>query len=36
MRKISFKGKRVDNNEWEYGYLCRYGFAGKEKFRVQQ
>lgn len=34
MRKISFKGKRVDNNEWEYGYLCRYGFAGKEKYYI--
>ena len=34
MRKISFKGKRVDNNEWEYGYLCRYGFAGTEKYYI--
>lgn len=34
MREISFRGKRLDNNEWEYGYLCRYGFAGKEKYYI--
>lgn len=21
MRKISFRGRRIDNNEWVYGYL---------------
>lgn len=34
MREISFRGKRLDNNEWEYGYLCRYGFVGKEKYYI--
>lgn len=23
MREISFRGKRVDNNEWVYGYLAK-------------
>lgn len=24
MRKIKFRGKRVDNGEWVYGYYCFY------------
>ena len=24
MREIKFKGKRVDNGEWVYGYLTKY------------
>lgn len=31
MRKILFRGKRIDNNQWEYGAYVRYGFTGKEK-----
>lgn len=31
MREILFRGKRVDNGEWVQGYICRYGWTGKEK-----
>ena len=31
MRKILFRGKRTDNGEWAQGYICRYGWIGKEK-----
>nr|DAT15587.1 MAG TPA: YopX protein [Caudoviricetes sp.] len=31
MRKILFRGKRTDNGEWVQGYICRYGWIGKEK-----
>lgn len=30
MRDINFRGKRTDNGEWAYGYVCRYGWTGKE------
>ena len=31
MQKKLFRGKRVDNGEWVYGYYIRYGFNGQEK-----
>lgn len=30
MREIPFRGKRTDNGEWVHGYVCRYGWTGKE------
>ena len=30
MHDIEFRGKRTDNGEWVYGYVCRYGWTGKE------
>ena len=31
MRQIEFRGKRIDNGEWVYGYYARFGFTGREK-----
>ena len=31
MRDYEFRGKRLDNNEWVYGYYARFGFIGREK-----
>lgn len=31
MRDIEFRGKRTDNGEWMYGYICCYGWTGEEK-----
>ena len=30
-RQIEFRGKRIDNSEWVYGYYARFGFTGREK-----
>ena len=30
-RQIEFRGKRIDNSEWVYGYYARFGFIGREK-----
>ena len=30
-RPIEFRGKRIDNGEWVYGYYVRFGFIGREK-----
>ena len=34
MRQIEFRGKRLDNGEWVYGYYVKYGFVGKEKHYI--
>lgn len=31
MREILYRGKRKDNDEWVYGYYCRFGWTGMEK-----
>ena len=33
-REILFRGKRLDNWEWIYGYYCCIGPAGKEKHYI--
>ena len=33
-RQIEFRGKRIDNGEWVYGYYVKYGFVGKEKHYI--
>jgi uncharacterized phage protein (TIGR01671 family) len=32
-RKIKFRGKRIDNNEWVYGYLC-FIYIDSDKARI--
>lgn len=34
MKKYTCRAKRKDNNEWIYGYVCRYGHTGKEKWYI--
>lgn len=31
MREILFRGKRLDNGEWERGWYCKVGHIGTEK-----
>ena len=33
-RQIEFRGKRIDNGKWVYGYYVKYGFVGKEKHYI--
>jgi uncharacterized phage protein (TIGR01671 family) len=34
MREIKFRGKRIDNGEWVYGYYCFNGWTDKEKHLI--
>ena len=34
MREILYRGKRKDNDEWVYGYYCRCGWTGMEKYVI--
>jgi YopX protein. len=34
VREILFRGKRVDNGEWEYGYFAEYGYTGEVKTHI--
>lgn len=33
-RQIEFRGKRIDNGEWVYGYYVKYGFIEREKHYI--
>ncbi|WMI81821.1 YopX family protein [Anaerotignum sp. MB30-C6] len=34
MREKLYRGIRVDNGEWMYGFYVKYGFTGKEKHYI--
>jgi uncharacterized phage protein (TIGR01671 family) len=34
LRSIKFRGRRIDNGEWVYGWLVKYGWTGKEKYYI--
>jgi len=34
MREIKFRGKRLDNGEWVYGYYVYYGFIDNQKHYI--
>jgi len=34
MREIKFRGKRIDNGEWVYGYYVYYGFIDNQKHYI--
>lgn len=34
MRNIRFRGKRIDNGEWVYGYYCFIGYTNQQKHYI--
>lgn len=33
-REIKFRGKRIDNGEWVYGYYCFIGYSDSQKHYI--
>lgn len=34
MKQKIYRAKRIDKNEWVYGYYCSYGHTGQEKHYI--